>query len=77
MKNVRTLLSLFMILFMSAAAIAHPGHGHHQQEPMGLMHYLSSPIHVISLLLIISLVVFMAYRKGFLPFKPADKKVSK
>ena len=77
MKNVRVLLSIIMIIFMTVSASAHPGHGHHQEDPMGLMHYLSSTLHLISLLLIISLVFFLAYRKGFLPFKPADKKVRK
>lgn len=77
MKNVRALLSLVMILFMSVSAFAHPGHGHHLEEPMGLMHYLSSPLHMISLLVVISLVFYIAYRKGFLPMKPAEKKIEK
>lgn len=77
MKNVRALLSLVMILFMSASAFAHPGHGHHLEEPMGLMHYLSSPLHVISLLVVISLVFYIAYRKGFLTMRPSQKKIEK
>lgn len=77
MKNVNALLSLIMVFVTTVSAFAHPGHGHHQAEPMGLMHYLSSPIHMIMLLVVVALIAYLAYRKGFLPFKPAEKKIEK
>ncbi|MEK6479956.1 hypothetical protein WJR50_20605 [Catalinimonas sp. 4WD22] len=75
MKNVRTLLlSLTLMMSSTFVAFAHPGHGHHQQEPNGLMHYLTSPIHLISILLIIGLAFYVAYKKGLLPLKNSGRK---
>ncbi len=77
MKNLSTLLSLFMILFISVSAFAHPGHGHHQDTPQSLMHYLTSPLHLVSILVVLALTVYVSYRKGLLPFKPAPRKGEK
>jgi len=76
MKNARAFLSLTMFLFMSIAAFAHPGHGHHQDDPQGLMHYLTSPVHMISLIAVVGLALYVAYRKNMLPFKP-NRRISK
>lgn len=77
MKNVRALLSLIVMMLLTASAYAHPGHGHHQEVPQGLMHYLTSPVHLISILVVLSLVVYVSYRKGLLPFKPEERKQTK
>lgn len=75
MKNVRTLLlSLIVMMSTTLVVYAHPGHGHHQQEPNGLMHYLTSPMHLISILLIMGLAIYVAYKKGLLPLKNSGKK---
>lgn len=73
MKNLQRLLSFIMVMFMTLSAYAHPGHGHHQEAPQGLMHYLTSPVHLISLLLVVGLAVYVAYRKGYLPVKPIKR----
>lgn len=77
MKNVRTLLSLIFVMITTVSTYAHPGHGHHQEAPTGVMHYLTSPVHMLSLLVVISLVLYLAYQKGILPVKPAEKKIDK
>jgi hydrogenase/urease accessory protein HupE len=77
MKNVRALLSLIVMMLLTASAYAHPGHGHHLDAPQGLMHYLTSPVHLVSILVVLSLVVYVSYRKGLLPFKPDERRHTK
>lgn len=56
-------LIAFLSVLVPSLALAHPGHGTY--DGLNLMHYLTSPLHVIAVLGIILVnVVAIRYAKG-------------
>jgi hypothetical protein len=54
---------MVVIAIFPLAAFAHEGHGHF--HGFGLMHYLSSPLHLAPVLLALGLGAYLAYRRYF------------
>jgi hypothetical protein len=59
-KSIAIFLSL--MLLSGSAVLAHPGHG--TSDGFSLYHYLTSPLHVIFILLLVAGLVFIKYRRS-------------
>lgn len=48
---------LFAFLILSVTAIAHPGHGGHGDSGFTITHYFSQPVHAITSVAILTIVI--------------------
>jgi hypothetical protein len=65
MKKMKSHLLLALLFITSHLVLAHPGHDEtspHAHDPNSVMHYLTSPIHVAGIVLVLGGVVALAYR---------------
>lgn len=58
--NLRAAVPVVMVL-VSSIAVAHEGHGHPEHQD-GVMHYLVNPSHFLPGIIILTAIVFAAWR---------------
>jgi heme/copper-type cytochrome/quinol oxidase subunit 2 len=61
MKHITTYLTLIFLLIASVSS-AHPGHG--TSNGIDILHYLTSPLHVILLVAVVAGVFYVKYRQS-------------
>lgn len=62
-KMLNSIKFLVFILFSlnSAVLMAHPGHGNHSGH--SLLHYLTSPMHILPIMLVVGVGIFVIMQK--------------
>jgi hypothetical protein len=59
MTTARKILIICLLLAGILPANAHPGHGEHSHDGFSVIHYFTEPIHVLTIIIMLIVVLYM------------------